>query len=153
MAKLKMKKIELIAPLTDSKKIIELLQRRGVVELCSNEDDELEKTNVAAVTGEFEKFRIVVNQALDILEKYFPEKAGLADMLGGRTEIEKHDFGKEAVKLEKIMNTAGDIIRSNRTILDAASGIAQLEIKNDTLDPWKTLDVPLSFKGTATTAA
>lgn len=153
MAKLKMKKIELIAPLTDSKKIIELLQRRGVVELCGNEDDELEQTNVAAVTGEFEKFRMSVNQALDILEKYFPEKAGLADMLGGRTEIEKHAFGKEAMQLEKIMNTAGDIIRSNRAVLDADSGIAQLEIKNDTLDPWKTLDVPLSFKGTATTAA
>ena len=36
MAKLKMKKIEMIALLTDSKKIIELLQRRGVVELCEN---------------------------------------------------------------------------------------------------------------------
>ena len=37
MAKLRMKKIELIAPLTDSKQIIELLQRRGVVELCKTE--------------------------------------------------------------------------------------------------------------------
>ena len=39
-----MKKIELIAMLTDSKKIIELLQRRGVVEISKNTDEELENT-------------------------------------------------------------------------------------------------------------
>ena len=56
MSKLRMKKIELIAMLTDSKKIIELLQRRGVVEICSNTDDELMDTNVTAAVGVFEKF-------------------------------------------------------------------------------------------------
>ena len=55
MAKLKMKKIELIALLTDSKKIIELLQRRGVVEIVKNSDEELESTNVTAVTGDDSK--------------------------------------------------------------------------------------------------
>ena len=50
-----MKKIEMIALLTDSKKIIELLQRRGVVELCENPDEELMDTSVAAVVSEFEK--------------------------------------------------------------------------------------------------
>lgn len=74
MAKLKMKRIELIAPLTDSKQIIELLQRRGVVELCENSSEELEQMNVAAVMGEFEKFRSTVDQALNILDKYAPER-------------------------------------------------------------------------------
>ena len=62
MAKLKMKKIEMIALLTDSKKIIELLQRRGVVELCENPDEELMDTSVAAVVSEFEKFRVTAVQ-------------------------------------------------------------------------------------------
>ena len=87
MSKLRMKKIELIAMLTDSKKIIELLQRRGVVEICSNNDEELMDTNVTAVIGEFEKFRSTAVQALDILETYAPEKASLADMLEGRKEV------------------------------------------------------------------
>ena len=78
MAKLRMKKIELIAMLTDSKKIIELLQRRGVVEISKNTDEELENTNVTAVVGEFEKFRSTAAQALDIIDTYAPEKAGLA---------------------------------------------------------------------------
>lgn len=153
MAKLKMKKLELIAPLTDSKKIVELLQRRGVVELCRNTDEELEQTNVTAVTGEFEKFRSTAVQALDIIDRYAPEKTGIADMFGGRTEVEKHAFGERAMELEKIMNTANEIIRCDRTITEAQADSAQLEIRCDTLRSWKDLDVPLNFKGTAKTAA
>ena len=153
MAKLRMKKIELIALLTDSKKIIELLQRRGVVEICKSSDEELESTNVTAVTGEFEKFRSSAAQALEILERYAPEKAGLAEMFGGRTEVETDTFGREAMKLEKIMAAAGDIIRSSRTIADNQNDIAQLRLRYDTLIPWKKLDVPLNFKGTQTTCA
>jgi H(+)-transporting two-sector ATPase len=153
MAKLKMKKIELIALLTDSKKIIELLQRRGIVEICSNKDEELLKTNVASVISGFEKFRAMAVQALEILDRYAPEKKGLADMLNGRTEVEKHDFGKEAMKLEEIMNSAGEIVRCSRSISDSENAISQLEVKCDTLKEWIKLDIPLNFKGTASTSA
>jgi len=153
MSKLRMKKIELIAMLTDSKKIIELLQRRGVVELCSNNDEELMDTNVTAVVGEFEKFRSTAAQALDILEVYAPEKGSITDMFSGRTEVETDTFGKEAMKMEKVMNISNDIINSSRTITDAESTIAQLNIKIDTMKQWSSLDVPMNFKGTATTTA
>lgn len=153
MAKLKMKKIELIAMLTDSKKIIELLQRRGVVEISKNEDEELENTNVTAVVGEFDKFRNTAVQALEILDSYFPEKGGLADMFSGKTEVEKHDFGREAMQMEKVMSVANEIIRSQRSITDANAGISQLELKCDMLERWKALDVPLNFKGTSSTSA
>ncbi|MBQ9899475.1 MAG: V-type ATP synthase subunit I [Ruminococcus sp.] len=153
MAKLRMKKIELIALLTDSKKIIELLQRRGVVELSGITDEELTETNVSAVVGEFEKFRSTVAQALEVLDKYAPEKASIADMFGGRTEVEKHEFGREAMNLEKIMDTAGEIIGSSRNIADSEQTISQLTVKCDTLSQWTALDVPFDFKGTATTAA
>jgi V/A-type H+-transporting ATPase subunit I len=153
MAKLRMKKIELIAPLTDSKKIIELLQRRGVVELCRNEDEGLEQTSVTTVTGSFDKFRTTVMQALDVLERYEPEKAALTDMLGGRTEVEKHAFGKSAMQLEKIMNTANEILRCSKAVAEADSETQQLETRCDMLRQWLSLDVPLNFKGTDTTTA
>ncbi|MBQ6182123.1 MAG: V-type ATP synthase subunit I [Ruminococcus sp.] len=153
MAKLRMKKIELIALLTDSKKIIELLQRRGVVELCRNDDEELENTNVTAVVGEFEKFRSTIVQALDVLDVYSPEKGSITDMFGGRTEVETDKFGKEAMRLEKIMGSAGEILRQNKIINEAESRIPQLEIRIDTLKQWTALDVPMNFRGTATTRA
>lgn len=153
MAKLRMKKLELIAPLTDSKKIIEFIQRQGVVEICENSDTELETANVTAVMGEFERFRSTASSALDILNRYAPEKKPVTDMFGGRTEIEKHDFGDKAAQLEKIMNGAADIIRNSRIISDAQAETVQLTLKNDLLQPWINLDVPLNFKGTAKTSA
>lgn len=148
-----MKRIELIAPLTDSKQIIELLQRRGVVELCENSSEELEQMNVAAVMGEFEKFRSTVDQALNILGKYAPEKASLTDMFGGRDEIEKHEFGQKAADLEKIMNAAGEIIKNHKMITEAQAEIIQLRIRSDLLEPWTALDVPMNFRGTSRTSA
>ena len=153
MAKLRMKKIELIALLTDSKKIIELLQRRGVVEISRNNDDELDSTNVTAVVGEFEKFRSTVSNALDVLNKYVPEKTALTDMFDGKTEVETDDFGKGAMQLEKIMIVANEIIKSSNEISESEKSISQIDIKCDILKQWVGLDVPLNFKGTATTTA
>ncbi|WP_028514939.1 V-type ATP synthase subunit I [Ruminococcus flavefaciens] len=153
MAKLRMKKIELIAMLTDSKKIIELLQRRGVVEISKNDDEELENTNVTAVVGEFDKFRSTAVQALEIIDSYFPEKVGLADMFSGKTEVEKHEFGREAMQMEKVMSAANEIIKNQRIITESNASISQLEIKCDMLERWTPLDVPLNFKGTASTSA
>ena len=153
MAKLKMKKIELIAMLTDSKKIIELLQRRGVVEITENDDEELENTNVTAVVGEFDKFRNTAVQALEIIDNYAPEKASIKDLLGGKTEVEKHEFGKEAMHMEQVMGAANEIIKNQRMITDSANSASQLQIKCDMLGRWEPLDVPLNFRGTATTSA
>lgn len=153
MAKLKMQKIELIALLTDSKKIMELLQRRGIVELSANTDEGLFKTNVAAVVGEFEKFRSTASQALEILEKYAPEKSSISDMFGGRTEIQPDDFGRAAIGLESIINAASEILRCSRSIAESESMEAQLEVRSDTLKKWINLDIPMNFKGTSSTAA
>ena len=55
MAKLKFKKIEIIALITDSKNVVERLQRRGAVELVNIEDEELIKMNTNAETAQFER--------------------------------------------------------------------------------------------------
>lgn len=153
MAKLRMKKIELIALLKDGKKIIELLQRRGVVEISRNDDEELESTNVTAVVGEFERFRSTVSQALEVLNKYCPEKKSVTEMFESRKEVETDDFGKGAIQFEKIMTVANEIIRSNDEISEAEKSISQMNIKCDILKQWVKLDVPMNFRGTATTKA
>lgn len=153
MAKLKMKKLELIALLTDSKKIIELLQRRGVVEIFRNDDGELGSANVTAVVGEFEKFRSTVAAALDVLNRYSPEKKSITEMFDSRTEVETDTFGRGAMQLEKIMSVAGEIVRSSQEIDEIQKNILQLGVKCDIMKQWQKLDIPLNFRGTATTSA
>ncbi|MCM1508589.1 MAG: V-type ATP synthase subunit I [Ruminococcus flavefaciens] len=153
MAKLRMKKIEIVALLTDSKKIIEMLQRRGVVEISRNDDEELDSTSVTAVVGEFEKFRSTAVQALDILNRYSPVKKPITEMFESRTEVEVDNFGKGAMQLEKIMSIANDIIRSSQEIDGNEKSISQSDIKCDILSQWTKLDVSLNFKGTSSTTA
>lgn len=148
-----MKKIELIAPLTDSKKIIELLQRRGVVEISRNNDGELDSMNVTAVVGKFEKFRNTVSQAIAVLDRCSPEKKPFTEMFGGRTEVEKHDFGRGAMQLEKVMAVANEVVRSESAVAETEKNISHIDVRCDILKQWLSLDIPLNFKGTATTDA
>ncbi|MDE6035167.1 MAG: V-type ATP synthase subunit I [Ruminococcus sp.] len=152
MSKLEMKKIELIAMLTDSKKIIELLQRRGVVEISRNADG-LDYMNVTGVIGEFEKFRNIAVQALGVLDRYAPEKKSVTEIFGSKSEMDINKFGSNAMQLEKIMTVAGEIVRSSQEITESEKKILQLNVRCDTLRQWKNLDIPVNFKGTATTTA
>ena len=62
-----MKRIEIAALLSDSKKIVERLQRRGVVEICDNTDEELVRLNTQAMIGVFEKNLNLAEQAKEIM--------------------------------------------------------------------------------------
>lgn len=148
-----MKKVELIALLTDSKKIIEFLQRRGVVEISSNDDEELDTTNVTAIVGEFEKFRSTVAEALEILNKYSPEKKPVTEMFESRTEVNIDTLDNPDFRLEKTLSIANEIVRSNQEISEIEKNISQIDVKCDILKQWKNLDIPMNFKGTSMTSA
>lgn len=148
-----MKKVELIALLTDSKKIIEFLQRRGVVEISGNDDEELDTTNVTAIVGEFEKFRSTVAEALEILNKYSPEKKPVTEMFESRTEVNIDTLDNPDFRLEKMLSIANEIVRSNQEIAEIEKNISQIDVKCDVLKQWKNLDIPMNFKGTSMTSA
>ena len=84
MAKCKMQHIEIAALLSDSKRIVERLQRRGVVEICDNSDEELVRVSTQATIAVFEKNLNLAVQAREILAKYLPAKASLLDFLKGK---------------------------------------------------------------------
>lgn len=153
MSKMKMQKIELIALLPDSKKIIELLQRRGTVEFCDCREEELFKTGTASIIAEFDKFRTSARQALEILSAVQPEKKSLAEIAAGKREVEKHDFGAQSQKLEKTLHIAAEIIRLNRAVSENRAAAERIRVRLDSLEQWKALDVPLKFRGTSSTSA
>ncbi len=152
MAKLKMMKIELIALLRDSKRIIELLQRRGVVEMTDCCDEGLIKTNASAAISQFERFRSSAQNALDIINKYSPEKKSLIDSFSARKEIDTDSFGENAKKFEKTMQGAAAVSRSFRRISECEAELSQLKIKRASLEQWDKLDIALGFKGTVSTS-
>lgn len=147
-----MQKIEIIALLTDSKKIIERLQRRGVVELCNIDDERVVKLNTSNSISLFEKHKARIQQAMDILDLHAPAKKGILASFEGRRSIEKHAFGERAATLEKTLLAATEILAHEKSVTELKAVNSRLTVQSDNLASWVNLDVPTSFKGTQTTA-
>src|SRR5690554_5632023 len=94
MAKVRMKRIEIIALQQDRKNIVERLQRREILEFEEVGGDELAKMSVSSNIAQFDKYIETANEAIEILSPYSQRKKGLLSMFDGRREIEKQDFVK-----------------------------------------------------------
>lgn len=152
-----MKSIELIAPLEQSKEIVDLLQRMGTVELTDcEEDDALYKLSTGVTVSTFERFLTAAESAQKTLDKYAPQKKGLIKGLlssfDGRKEVEFSDYLKKS-------DRADDILRECYKINSLEGDIREAEVDNvrcrtamDALEPWLGLDIPMQSKGTETTA-
>lgn len=72
-----MKCIELLAPLEQSKEIIDCLQRMGTVELTDCEESEsLCKLSTGVTVSTFERYLAAAESAQKTLDKYAPQKKG-----------------------------------------------------------------------------
>ena len=151
MAKCKMKRIEIAALLSDSKKIVERLQRRGVVEICDNTDEELVRLNTQAMIGVFEKNLNLAEQAKEIMARYVPVKTGLFDSLRGRRELTTEAFGKQVEQAERMLKKCYDIVSLEKQIHDASEEMIRLRTQMDALEPWRKLDVSMAAASTRRT--
>ena len=144
MAKCKMKRIEIAALLSDSKKIVERLQRRGVVEICDNTDEELVRLNTQAMIGVFEKNLNLAEQAKEIMARYVPVKTGLFDSLRGRRELTTEAFGKQVEQAERMLKKCYDIVSLEKQIHDASEEMIRLRTQwmrwspgESWMSPWR----------------
>ena len=101
MAKLQMQKIEMIALYKDSQNIIERLQRRGVLELLNEEDENLIKLNTNASVAQFERHINTAVSALEHLEHYCGTKASIFDSLNGRKAMSTSQFAEQKEETDK----------------------------------------------------
>lgn len=154
MAKLKMKRIEIIALLHDSKAIVELLQRRGVVEVRECESsDACARLSTAQSVAQFDKNQHTVYQALGVLSEFSPQKKSMLDTFAGRKELTLDEYGTLAGNVDILMRQVYDILSLSKRIESDRTAIAHTASAIDALQPWLPLDISMRFKGTAHTTA
>lgn len=153
MAKLEMQKIEAVALLKDGENIINRLQRRGVVEIYNNEDDELAKISTNASIAGFERSISTAVSALECIGRYCGNKASLLDSLNGRKEISTKKFGELKEQTDKTINLCYSVLEYAKKIGVLQNEIAKQRTAADILKPWGNLDIPRNFSGTKTTRA
>lgn len=163
MAVVSMKRISIYGLKRDRKAILEMLQRAGAVEVCSGEDGEASdeerkekffgKMDVSSSKAIFQKGMRDIEEALQILNRYEPEKTAFLGFLKGRKEIGTEEYYAFADKWEEVYRCAGRIQALERETTEARAEIRRLENSAEALSPWAYLDVPMRFKGTRSTAA
>ena len=153
MAVMQMERIHLCAMKRDRKKILELLQRRGSVEVSDLpvEDEIFKKTDTSRTQELFLKNAQTAQSAVEILDRHSPPEGGGFAFLKGRTPITVEQNDGFHKKREAILRTAQRIVALDREIAEAKGEISKIEARLEALTPWMNLPVPQTYKGTKKT--
>lgn len=155
MAVLQMQRINICTLKKNRKSILELLQRKGVIEISDTmpEDSVFQKMDVTATETSLEKNIALANEALGVLNTYVKEEAGMLSILNGRKEVPVDIYDGFYKEHDNVLAVAKKICDLSKKINEEKSEILKLEAQLETLTPWLSLDLPFSFKGTKCTSA
>ncbi len=153
MAMLQMQRIFIYALKKDRKPLLELLQRRGVVEISDElpEDNVFHKTDMSYAKTSFEKNINISREAIEILDKYAPVNKSMLSMLEGRKSVSVEDYASFKDKYEMVIKSTNHILACNKVIAENKAEILRLEVQAEILTPWISFDVPMNFTGTKST--
>ncbi|MBB2183169.1 V-type ATP synthase subunit I [Lachnospiraceae bacterium MD1] len=154
MAMLQMQRVFIYALKKNRKQILEKLQRRGVIEINDmlSEDNVFQKSDVSNAISKFERNISLVNEALEILQRYAPEKKPMLAMLQGRKDVSVKEYDSFRDKYDTVLRIANYIISCNREIAENKAEVLKLETQIEMLKPWTDFDIPLGFTGTRSTS-
>ncbi|MEG1835906.1 MAG: V-type ATP synthase subunit I [Oscillospiraceae bacterium] len=148
-----MQKIELLASISDSKRIIDFLQRKGLVEVSKHDVDERMYTMDTSVNiSQLQKFLDTVKNAQEILSFYAPLKTKLTDSFKAPVEIEIETFEAETENTDVAMQNCYQLIEFQKSIISSKADIIRYETLNEALIPWEKLDVPMDLTKTKYTS-
>lgn len=153
MAVLEMKRITITAPKSSRKRILELLQRRGVIEPDTPEraTELFAKTDTEAARQTFEKNARQLIDAAGILDKAVPPEKGTPAFLAGRPEISSQEYEETVAHAAETAKIAGEILSLQKKITDCETEVARLSTQLDALAPWLDLDISMRTIGTEST--
>lgn len=153
MAILKMKRVEILGLLTESKQIIDYVQRKGCVEIEDISTEENAGSHfytmpVGPTVSQFDKFRQMAESALNILQKAVPVKSSLLDNYAPRPDLTMTEYLEKSKDVDKTMTCVYSINSAQKDIEECKADIVRCETQIDQLRVWENLDIPTSSRGT-----
>lgn len=155
MAVLAMKQIRICALKKHRKPLMEMVQRRGVIELRDGPaaDDVFARPETSAEAAQFQRSITAAGQALDVLDQYAPAKSSPLASLEGRQKLAPGQLTDCVQRHLAIDKTVKEINRLAKETAENQAAIPKLQTQIQGLAPWMALDLPLNFNGTRTTKA
>lgn len=154
MAVLSMKRVLVIGLRKDRKQILELLQRKGVMEIEigsstgeDEADDVFQKTDTAGIRATFEKNISLADHALGVLDAAAPPENAGGGLFAGREKMSLTDYETNSKKRDKIMDIVYDIQKMDKRRSEIAGELPKIETQLEALVPWQDLPYPLDYEG------
>ena len=139
----------------DAKKIVELLQRLGTVDVTERyeEDvsDDLALFPTKTSLTQLEKSSQTVEHAISLLEEYSTEKKPFLAGFAGRTEMSLEDFKTRSDRIDETMKIVYDIEALDRKIASEKTVSVHTRHQLDAILPWEKLDIPMQYTGSGKT--
>lgn len=151
MAKVKLMGFELISLLSDSKKIVEYLQKTGSVQFENAEDENLIKYKTAGIVSALQKKYNFVKKAYEIIEGQCEIKKNIIEKFNDCKEIEYNDYKLLVDKSEELLDKCGEIHALFSQIDSLKSQAVKQQTLIDYYTPWNELDIPMASKRTVST--
>lgn len=137
MAIMQMQRIQICALKKDRKKILELLQRRGIVEIDERiEPDALvTKTDTSQTSAVFAKNAAAAAEALRVLQEYAPEKNSMLSSLEGKSVETVATYNAFYKVSHAVTDIALRIVQLQRAIAEKKGEAAKLRGQIQALVP------------------
>lgn len=142
---------EIISLLSESKKIIEYLQKSGAVQLEDAMQEDLIKYKTDAIVSQFEKKRSRVVDAYSVLESHCSIKKSFIESFNDCKEIEYSEYKLLSDKADNLLRISDTIISLRQRYSSLNEEISRLETLIDFYKPWISLDIPMASRRTITT--
>lgn len=156
MSKLAMKKVFICGLKKDGKKILDLLQRAGVVEVKEQkiDNENIAPSDVVNDKAKFERYVKLCDDTLDIMNKYQADtSSGLLDSLAEAKKLDLNSYSSKVVSVKPTMDVCDQVNNHSKEISEYSAQIPKLENKIAQLKVWEQVNIPLNFEGTQSTKA
>ena len=142
MAKLKVMSIELIAPISQKKEILDYLQKRGVAEITDTREQGAAAAAPAG-NGETEEALSAVGNALAVLDRVAPVKKPITAMLEPRIGLTDAEFCEKEASVSGAVALAKEIAALTDESADLKADNIRLQTRKASLLPWVNADFPV----------
>lgn len=152
MAKVKLVRFQLAALIDDESRLIDYLQRKGIVELEDIKNKELKKNDTQQTILTLTRLGEKASQAVCAVEKYCSIKKSFLESFTDYTEIDYNDYRQLCARADEITRLCGEILELEREIEQKKGIVAQKQALIEQYTPWENLSVPMGTTRTMKTA-
>ena len=148
MAIVKMDRVEIYGLNKNRKKILEFLHRSEMMEFTEVSGQDIKKQDTIQYISQFDSYIATAGQAISILREYAPEKGGL---FSKRETLDTNRYSMDTDEVNRVDSYIRRVIKNRRSIKDNEESIGKIMAKQEVLEPYKDLDIPMQVSSTSKT--